>query len=91
MGSLVAVSTVDTDCANGGVRINVGLDNGDGGGVAGDDSLQSGEIDDSAVVCHGADSQPSTAPESGAQNCAGAPTATAVLCCAWLLRRRRRA
>jgi hypothetical protein len=40
------------NCTSGGVRIDVGLDNGDGGGTAGDRVLQSGEIDQTRYVCN---------------------------------------
>jgi hypothetical protein len=40
-------------CANGGVTIQVGLDNGDGGGTAGNGILETGEVDDSTNVCSG--------------------------------------
>jgi hypothetical protein len=44
----------DPSCPNGGVRITVGLDNGDGGGKAGDGKLQNGEVDDAVDICKGA-------------------------------------
>jgi len=44
----------DEDCPHGGLAISVGLDNGDGGGTAGDGILQPGEIDDSEFICDGA-------------------------------------
>jgi hypothetical protein len=40
-------------CATGGVTIQVGLDNGDGGGTAGNGVLESGEVDDSTIICNG--------------------------------------
>lgn len=40
-------------CANGGQRIQLGLDNGDGGGIARDGTLQNGEVDSSKYVCNG--------------------------------------
>ncbi|MBW1881394.1 MAG: hypothetical protein JRJ84_23815, partial [Deltaproteobacteria bacterium] len=46
----------DEECPYGGVQIDIGLDNGDGGGTAGDGILQPGEIDDTEVVCDGAPS-----------------------------------
>lgn len=42
----------DLSCPDGGVQINVGLDNGDGGGTADDGVLQAGEIDSSSAVCN---------------------------------------
>ena len=44
----------DEECPGGGFRVDVGLDNGDGGGVAGDGMLDAGEIDDTEWVCNGA-------------------------------------
>jgi hypothetical protein len=40
------------NCAGGGVRVDVGLDNGDGGGTARDNVLQTGEIDQTSYVCN---------------------------------------
>ena len=40
-----------TQCANGGVLVHVGLDDGAGGGVARDGILQDGEIDSSTPIC----------------------------------------
>jgi hypothetical protein len=37
----------------GGVIIQVGIDNGDGLGVAGDGVLQAGEVDEGVTVCNG--------------------------------------
>lgn len=42
------------NCAEGGRKVESGLDNGDGGGTARDGTLQAGEIDHTAYVCHGA-------------------------------------
>jgi hypothetical protein len=42
---------VGENCLEQGVRIDVGLDNGDGTGVAGDGVLQSDEIDDTQFAC----------------------------------------
>jgi len=41
------------NCQFGGTQISMGLDNGDGEGVADDGILQSGEIDSVYYVCHG--------------------------------------
>jgi len=38
---------------NGGIRIRSGLDNGDGGGTAYNGTLEDGEVDSTAYVCHG--------------------------------------
>lgn len=43
------------NCASGGLKVTSGLDNGDGGGTARDGTLQSGEVDATSYVCHGAD------------------------------------
>ncbi len=49
------VTATVAECANGGSRIEIGLDNGDGGEAARDGSLGAGEIDSTSVVCNGAD------------------------------------
>jgi hypothetical protein len=41
-------------CPTGGQKIDVGLDNGDGSGVAGNGTLEAGEIDQTTYVCNGA-------------------------------------
>ena len=41
----------DVGCAKGGVRVQTGIDNGDGGGTSGDGVLQAGEIDGTQVIC----------------------------------------
>jgi hypothetical protein len=53
--ALAALSIVarGTTCAAGGVLVNIGLDNGDGSGVARDGVLQTGEVDSTAVICNG--------------------------------------
>ena len=43
----------DADCPAGGVRVDVGLDDGDGEGTAGNGELEAGEVDSSSVVCSG--------------------------------------
>lgn len=43
------------NCATGGQRIDVGLDNGDGGGTADNGTLEEGEIDATSYVCNGDD------------------------------------
>lgn len=42
-----------TNCQFGGIKISMGLDNGDGEGTANDYILQSGEVDTVYYVCHG--------------------------------------
>lgn len=42
------------NCANGGIKVESGLDNGDGGGTANDGILQNGEVDSTSYVCNGA-------------------------------------
>lgn len=53
----VVVSTVaeaaGTNCPDGGTRITVGADDGDGGGIADDGVLQDGEVDDTSFACNG--------------------------------------
>jgi hypothetical protein len=44
----------DPNCPNGGERIDSGLDNGAGGGIANDGILQPGEITETFYVCDGA-------------------------------------
>jgi len=41
------------NCANGGIKVESGLDNGDGGGTADDGTLQTGEVDATSYVCNG--------------------------------------
>ena len=41
-------------CPAGGQKVEIGLDNGDGGGTASDGELQSGEVDSTTYVCNGA-------------------------------------
>ena len=53
--SLVAIANATTaQCPTGGKLIGVGLDNGDGGGIARDGVLQPGEIDSTTPICNGA-------------------------------------
>jgi len=40
-----------TNCRGGGLRVDVGLDNGDGGGTARNAVLETGEIDQTSYVC----------------------------------------
>jgi hypothetical protein len=47
------VEAAGGNCADGGQRVDSGLDNGDGGGTAGNGTLEAGEIDDTAYVCDG--------------------------------------
>ena len=51
--SLIVLSdlTPGTPCLNGGTMIQVGLDNGDGNGIAGDGVLDPDEVDDSTPIC----------------------------------------
>ncbi|HSN27497.1 MAG TPA: hypothetical protein VLT45_14480, partial [Kofleriaceae bacterium] len=72
--SLVKTSPVgagDATCPEGGFRIDVGLDNGDGGGIAGDGVLQDGEIDATTYVCNGADGSNGTNGTNGANGTDG--------------------
>lgn len=43
------------NCEAGGYRVDTGLDNGDGGGTAGNSLLEAGEVDTTSYVCHGVD------------------------------------
>jgi len=54
--SLVSVTdeAAGGNCADGGERVDIGLDNGDGGGTTRDGVLQAGEIDTTYYVCDGA-------------------------------------
>ncbi len=45
------------NCAYGGVRVDSGLDNGDGGGTADNGVLEADEIDSTSYLCNGADAQ----------------------------------
>ena len=56
----VTVEAAGLNCTAGGQQIDAGLDNGDGGGTAGDGILQSGEIDSTEYVCNGADGSSAT-------------------------------
>ena len=54
--SLINTTTLpsgDSHCANGGTQIDTGLDNGAGGGIAGDGVLQAGEVTSTQYVCGG--------------------------------------
>ncbi len=44
-----------SNCALGGTRVDVGLDHGDGGGLARNGNLETGEIDSTAYVCVASD------------------------------------
>ena len=48
------------NCANGGIKVESGLDNGDGGGTANDGILQAGEVDATSYVCNGSPGAPGT-------------------------------
>jgi len=54
-GALVKLVTIPigATCAKGGVTVQVGLDNGDGGGTAGNGTLEAGEVDDTTTLCNG--------------------------------------
>ena len=52
--TLVQATTLprgDAECPFGGTRYDTGVDNGDGGGVAGNGTLEPGEVDGSSSVC----------------------------------------
>ena len=54
--SLISLSDLlpGTPCANGGTLVEVGLDDGEGGGTADDGVLHPDEVDDSSPICAGA-------------------------------------
>ncbi len=54
LNASTALPVGDVHCAGGGVRLEVGLDDGRNGGVAGDGVLQAGEVRDTTYVCDGA-------------------------------------
>lgn len=61
------------ECALGGQRIDAGLDNGDGGGTAGDGMLQPGEIDATTFECDDGSGAPilvDISAEPQGENCA---------------------
>lgn len=51
--SLVNVPEGSATCPYGGVTIQTGLDNGDGGGTAGNGTLEAGEVDTTSTTCNG--------------------------------------
>jgi uncharacterized protein (TIGR03382 family) len=101
VSSLVLTTTLpvgDANCAEGGVRIDVGLDNGDGGGTANNGVLEPGEIDSTSYVCSGTNGAAGADGADGADGAgccdagtrgAGGPMVLTVLAAAWLRRRRR--
>ncbi|MFH2010388.1 MAG: choice-of-anchor Q domain-containing protein [bacterium] len=61
-----ALPVGDASCVNGGQEILIGLDNGDGNGIAGDGALHDDEVDEApAVVCYGLDGAPGQDGASG--------------------------
>lgn len=61
------------NCGNGGVRIDAGLDNGSGGGVARNGTLEPGEITSTSYACNGSDGYSSlvtVGAEAAGTNCA---------------------
>jgi hypothetical protein len=73
LSTLVSVSaeTPGTNCATGGQRLNVGLDNGDGGGTANNGTLEAGEVDGTFYVCTGAAGVAGPPGDAGAPGAAG--------------------
>ena len=53
------------NCANGGTKVESGLDNGDGGGTANNGVLESGEVDSTSYVCNGATGETGPAGPQG--------------------------
>lgn len=58
------------NCASGGIKVESGTDNGDGGGTANNGILEAGEIDNTSYVCDGAVSLILDTPEAAGVNCA---------------------
>jgi hypothetical protein len=48
---LLTFEPIGVNCLDPGARVDIGLDNGDGGATAGDGVLQASEIDDSEFIC----------------------------------------
>jgi hypothetical protein len=73
-GSLVSSSQEDpgANCEYGGQRIDVGADDGDGAGTAGDGVLHADEIDQTVYVCNGNDGADGADGASGADGTDGA-------------------
>lgn len=46
-----SIAPGENGCLRGGVKVELGLDNGDGGGVARDGTLQDGEVDKTEFIC----------------------------------------
>lgn len=90
----------DATCPSGGVRISVGIDNGDGGGTAGNGILESGEVDSTSAICNGTNGANGDDGANGADGADGSDGGCAVggdasgllalLGCVPALRRRRR-
>ena len=72
LSTITSLASGNAHCANGGTQIDSGLDNGDGGGTAGDGILQAGEIDSTQYVCNGTDGTDGTDGTNGATGSAGA-------------------
>ena len=53
LASTTPLAVGDTHCPAGGTQIDIGLDNGAGGGTAGDGILQPGEVTSTQYVCNG--------------------------------------
>ena len=51
--STTMLNAGDAHCANGGVKLSTGLDNGAGGGIAGNGVLEAGEVTATQYVCNG--------------------------------------
>jgi len=82
-GQQTLVSTADepagASCASGGVRIDVGLDDGSGGGVARNGALEAGEVQDTRYVCNGADGTDGADGMDGADGVDGETGASALV------------
>jgi hypothetical protein len=67
----VTVEPAGANCATGGQRLTVGLDNGDGGGTANNGTLEAGEVDGTSYVCTGATGPAGQAGDAGAAGATG--------------------
>jgi CSLREA domain-containing protein len=83
------VSAGDDGCSAGGQRIEGGVDDGAGGGTAGDGILDDGEVDTTAIICNGVSFQDEF-ETSGGGSCASGATPVSWIGAVLLLARRRR-
>lgn len=69
--SLITITDDVEFCEAGGKRIDTGLDNGDGEGIANDGILQESEIDSTEYICNGVDGDNGKDGESGSDGIDG--------------------